>query len=63
MANNDKIIHRKAKVAGVSTKWIRTYSEVSETPGWNFVEEIEIHDIFYNHSKAGTARTRMKTQL
>ena len=32
MGNNDKVIHRKAKVAEVSTKWIRAYSEVSETP-------------------------------
>ena len=46
MGNNDKVIHRKAKVAGVSTKWIRAYSEVLETPGWNFLEEIEIHDVF-----------------
>ena len=58
--NHDRVIHRKAEVAGVSTKWI---SEVLWTSVWNNLEEIEIHDVCYNHGEAGTARTRMKTQL
>ena len=34
-----------------------------ELLGWNFVEEIEIHDVCYNHGKVGTAKTRMKNKL
>lgn len=63
IGNHDRIIHRKAKVGGISTKWIREYSEVLNTPGWKFVEEVEIDNVCYNHGEAGTARSRMKAQL
>lgn len=63
IGNHDRIVSRKAKTAGLASKWIRDYSEVLNTPNWKFVEEIELNNVCYNHGEAGTARTRMKAQL
>lgn len=63
IGNHDRIIARKAVTAGISSRWVRDYSEVLETPGWKFVEELEINDVTYIHGEGGTARTKMKKEL
>lgn len=63
IGNHDRMAFRKAKTSGVSSKWVRGLDEVLGTPGWNFVEEIEIHNVNYNHGEGGTAKTKMKNEL
>lgn len=63
IGNHDRLVNRKAKTAGLASKWIRDYSEVLNTPNWTFVEEVELYNVCYNHGEAGTARTRMKNEL
>lgn len=63
IGNHDRLVYRKAFSAGVSKKWIREYKEVLETNDWDFVENIEIFGINFNHGEGGTAKNRMKTEL
>lgn len=63
IGNHDRIIMRKAYSSGLSRHWIKDYSEVLDTPGWNFVNSIEIDDVKYIHGEGGTARSRVKADL
>lgn len=63
IGNHDRIVHRKAFSSGVSKRWVREYKEVLGTEGWDFVENIEIFGINFNHGEGGTARNRIKTEL
>jgi hypothetical protein len=63
IGNHDRLVYRKAFSAGVSKKWIRDYKDVLEVPNWDFVENIEIHNINFNHGEGGTAKNRMKSEL
>ena len=63
IGNHDRIVYRKAFSAGVSKRWIREYKDVLETPDWNFVENIEMFGVNFNHGEGGTARNRLKTEL
>lgn len=63
IGNHDRLIARKAVTAGISSRWVRDYSEVLETPGWKFVEEFEFNDVTYIHGEGGTARSKMKKEL
>jgi len=63
IGNHDRLVYRKAYSSGVSKKWIREYKEVLNTSGWDFVENIEIHGINFNHGEGGTARNRIKSEL
>jgi predicted phosphodiesterase len=63
IGNHDRLIYRKAYSSGLSKRWIRDLNEVLETPNWQFVEEIIINDVNYNHGEGGTARTKMKNEM
>jgi len=63
IGNHDRLVYRKAYSSGVSKKWIREYKEVLNTSGWDFVENIEIYEINFNHGEGGTARNRIKSEL
>lgn len=63
IGNHDRLIMRKAYSSGLSKLWIKDYAEVLGTPGWNFVESIEIDDVLYIHGEGGTARNRVKSDL
>jgi len=63
IGNHDRLVYRKAFTAGVSKRWIREYKDVLDTPNWNFVENIELFGINFNHGEGGTAKNRMKTEL
>jgi len=63
IGNHDRLVYRKAYSSGVSKKWIRDYSDVLGTAGWDFVENIEVHGINFNHGEGGTARNRIKSEL
>ena len=55
-------IYRKARTAGISSRWVRGYAEVLGTPGWNFVEEVFIHGVMYVHGENGTASKKMTNE-
>lgn len=63
IGNHDRLIMRKAQTSGLSKLWIKGYSEVLGTPGWNFVGSIEIDDVLYIHGEGGTARMRARRDL
>lgn len=63
IGNHDRLVYRKAFSAGVSKRWIREYKDVLETPNWDFVENIELFGIDFNHGEGGTAKNRMKSEL
>ena len=62
IGNHDRMAFRKAETGGVSKRWIKAYSDVLETPGWDFVDEVVIDDVNYNHGEGGTARTKMRKE-
>ena len=63
IGNHDRLAYRKAFSSGVSSKWVRDYDEVLGTPGWDFVEEVELFNINFNHGEGGTAKSKMKNEL
>lgn len=63
IGNHDRLIMRKAQSSDVPRQWIRTYSEVLQTPGWIFTESIDIDNVNYNHGEGGTARNKAKNNL
>ena len=63
VGNHDRIIMRKAQTGGVPKQWIREYSEVLNTPRWNFVTSVEIDDVLYIHGEAGTAKTKARADM
>ena len=63
IGNHDRLVHRKAYTSGVSKRWIKDYSDVLQTPNWNFVDNIVYYDINFNHGEGGTARNRAKNEL
>lgn len=63
IGNHDRMVHRKAKSAGIADQWVIDYSTALGTPGWKFVHEVMIQGVCYNHGEGGTARSRMKNDL
>jgi metallophosphoesterase superfamily enzyme len=63
IGNHDRMVFRKAQTAGISSVWIKDYSEVLDTPGWDWVDEIVIHNVLYNHGEAGIAKSKMNKEL
>lgn len=63
IGNHDRLVHRKAFSSGLSKRWIKDYSDVLQTPNWNFVENYNLYGINFNHGEGGTARNRAKNEL
>jgi len=63
IGNHDRLVYRKAYSSGVSKKWIKDYKDVLNTPDWEFVENIELNKVNYNHGEGGTAKNRIKSEL
>lgn len=63
IGNHDRIISRKAQTGGIPKRWIRNYSEVLNTPNWNFTERVIIDNVQYVHGEGGTARTKSKADM
>lgn len=47
--NHDALIKRKAFESGIPKKWIKGYSEIFETPNWEYGEEFEFDGVLYTH--------------
>jgi metallophosphoesterase superfamily enzyme len=63
IGNHDRIIARKAQTSSIPKRWVRDYSEVLNTPNWNFTERVVIDDVQYIHGEGGTARTKSKADM
>jgi len=53
LGNHDRIIMRQAFASGISKKWIKDFSEVLNTPGWNFGLSFEYDNVLYLHGEGG----------
>lgn len=62
IGNHDRLIMRQAQTAGISQHWIKDFAEVLGTPGWTFVDSIEIDGVLYTHGTID-AYTRAKRDL
>tara|TARA_R110000744_G_scaffold177689_1_gene296626 strand:+ start:1043 stop:1759 length:717 start_codon:yes stop_codon:yes gene_type:complete len=49
IGNHDAIIGRKSFSSGLSKKWVKDYSEVLGTPGWDFKMTHTIDNVLYVH--------------
>ena len=63
IGNHDRIIMRKAFSGGIPKRWIKGFSEVLETPHWNFTDRIVYDQVQYVHGEAGTARSKAKADM
>ena len=64
LGNHDRIIIRKAQAGGVPTKWIKDFSEVLETPNWNYCTEVIYNKVRYVHGdKSSAAKTAYKRDM
>ncbi len=64
LGNHDRIIIRKAQSSNIPSKWIKEFSEVLETPKWNFVTEVYYDGVRYVHGdKSGKARMAAKRDM
>lgn len=61
--NHDAIPYRKAMTAGLSSTWIKSISEVIDTPNWEYSEEFFIDGVKYCHGTGRKARIRAKDDL
>jgi metallophosphoesterase superfamily enzyme len=61
--NHDAIPYRKAMTSGLSSAWIRSISEVIDTPNWEYSEEFFIDGVKYCHGTGRKARIRAKDDL
>ena len=63
IGNHDRMVMRKAQTSAIPSKWIKSYKEVLEVPGWNFVERYEKDGVQYLHGEGGTARTKCRADM
>jgi len=55
LGNHDVRLFRQMFKAGISKRWLRRFSDVLNTPSWNFVNQIEYDNVIYTHGGRGGA--------
>ena len=63
IGNHDLIVMRKAFSGGIPKRWIKSFNEVLETPGWNFVDEVVIDNVLYCHGIGSKAINKAKNNM
>ena len=63
IGNHDLIVMRKAFSGGIPKRWIKSFSEVLETPNWNFVDEVIIDDVLYCHGIGSKAHVKAQKNM
>ena len=63
IGNHDRMVMRKAQTSAIPSKWIKSYKEVLEVPGWDFVERYVKDGVQYLHGEGGTARTKCRADM
>jgi hypothetical protein len=54
IGNHDARINRVANSVNIPSKFLRSYAEIWQTPGWQWVDDIIIDNVYYCH---GTGRS------
>lgn len=60
VGNHDRLPDRKAFTGGISKMWIKSISEVLDTPNWTYDESVIIDDVLYIHGENRQADMRAK---
>lgn len=63
VGNHDQLPDRKAFTSGLSASWIRSISEVLDTPNWEYSEQYIIDKVMYVHGTGRKAGNRMQKDL
>jgi len=63
IGNHDRMVMRKAQTSAIPSKWIKSYKEVLEVPGWNFVERYVKDGVQFLHGEGGQAFTKCKADM
>ena len=63
IGNHDAIPARKSFNGGLSKMWLRSISEVLNTPNWEFSEEFVMDDVLYIHGIGRKAVGRMNADI
>ena len=63
IGNHDAIPARKSFNGGISKVWLKSISEVLNTPNWEFSEEFIIDDVLYIHGIGRKAINRMNADI
>ena len=53
IGNHDRMVMRKAQTSAIPSKWIKSYKEVLEVPGWHFVERYVKDGVQFCHGEGG----------
>ncbi len=60
VGNHDRLPQRQAMSGGVSKLWIKSMSEVLDTPEWTYGEQFIFDDVLYVHGEGRQADMRAK---
>jgi predicted phosphodiesterase len=63
IGNHDRLVYRKANTSGLSSKWIKDFKDVLNTPEWKFIESVELNDVLYVHGEGSTASKKMLEEM
>lgn len=63
IGNHDRLIRRKAFSGGIPKAWIKEYSQVLNTPNWNFTDRVVIDNVQYIHGESGKAIKKAKDDM
>jgi predicted phosphodiesterase len=63
IGNHDRMAARKGFSGGIPSQWIKSYSEVLETPNWNWCESIIYDDVLFEHGEGGQSAAKAKNNL
>tara|TARA_R110001599_G_scaffold189992_2_gene384895 strand:+ start:2031 stop:2756 length:726 start_codon:yes stop_codon:yes gene_type:complete len=64
LGNHDRIIIRKAQTSNIPNKWIKEFTEVLNTPNWNYCTDVIYNGVRYVHGdKSGKARMAAKRDM
>ena len=63
IGNHDRLIRRKAFSGGIPKAWIKEYSEVLNTPNWDFKPRTIIDGVQYIHGESGKAIKKAKDDM
>jgi hypothetical protein len=64
LGNHDRIIIRKAQTSNIPNKWIKEFTEVLNTPNWNYCTDVIYSGVRYVHGdKSGKARMAAKRDM
>ena len=64
LGNHDRIIIRKAQTSNIPNKWIKEFTEVLNTPNWNYCTDVIYNGVRYVHGdKSGKPRMAAKRDM